>query len=189
MDEDMESSFSSVTMEVWSSSASEEEEEVKSTSSLLEEIVVEEMKCHNSNNNNNNSNSNDSLCREVTQGEIKQCGVRQRINTRHASDSDQRLHGYVWRESWEKFDRMYWSKIWPASQICCLLCFAVLCIVRGLGYLRALILYSVLHVLQGAVMSLKVYPHKQPVNKTLLLPLLLLDSVNWTWKSVEMWKV
>lgn len=72
MDGETEGSFSSVTMEVWSSSASEEEEEEKSTSSLMDKLVVEEKKCHNSNNNNNNNNNKDNLCREVTQGEIRQ---------------------------------------------------------------------------------------------------------------------
>lgn len=67
MDGDTESSFSSITMEVWSSSASEGDEEERSHSSLLDEIA-EENKCHNSNNNNNNNNDN--LCREVTQGEM-----------------------------------------------------------------------------------------------------------------------
>lgn len=71
MDGEMEGSFSPVIMEVWSSSASEEEEEEKSTFILVDEVVEEERKCFNSNNNNNNNNS-DSLCREVTQGEIKQ---------------------------------------------------------------------------------------------------------------------
>lgn len=78
MDGETEGSFSSVTMEVWSSSASEEEEEERSTPSLLDEIVMEEKKCHNSNNNNNNNNK-DSLCQEVTQGEISGFGMRQRI--------------------------------------------------------------------------------------------------------------
>lgn len=75
---------SPVIMEVWSFSASEEEEEEKCTSSLVDEVVVEEKKCHNSNNNNNNK---DSLCREVTQGETRQCVMR--IDGRHAVETDQ----------------------------------------------------------------------------------------------------
>lgn len=86
MDGETEGSFSPVTMEVWSSSASEEEEEEKSTSSLADDVVVEETKCHNSNNNNNK----DSLCREVTQGEIRQCVMRRRIGRTHALETDQR---------------------------------------------------------------------------------------------------
>lgn len=81
---EMEGSFSPVIMEVWSFSASEEEEEEKCTSSLVDEVVVEEKKCHNSNNNNNNKE--DSLCREVTQGETRQCEMR--IDGRHAVETD-----------------------------------------------------------------------------------------------------
>lgn len=67
MDGDTESSFASITMEVWSSSASEGEEEERSTSRFVDEIAEENI-CHNSNSNNNNNNGN--LCREVTQGEM-----------------------------------------------------------------------------------------------------------------------
>lgn len=84
MDRETEGSFSPVTMEVWSSSASEEEEEEKSTSSHVDEVVEEEKKCHNSNNNNNNNNNKENLCREVTQGEIRQCVM--------AKDKKGRLH-------------------------------------------------------------------------------------------------
>lgn len=84
MDAETEGSFSPVTMEVWSS-ASEEEEEEKSSPSLADEVMVEEMTCLNSNNNNNNNNNKDNLCREVTQGEIKQRIVRRHaLETSHA---------------------------------------------------------------------------------------------------------
>lgn len=75
MDGETEGSFSPVVMEVWSSSASEEEEEEKSTLTFVEEVVEEEEGFRNSNmnNNNNNNNNKENLCREVTQGEIKQC--------------------------------------------------------------------------------------------------------------------
>lgn len=72
MDGEMEGSFSPV-MEVWSSSASEEEEEERSTSSLGDEVVEEKTFLNSNNNNNNNNNNSDSLCREVTQGEIIVC--------------------------------------------------------------------------------------------------------------------
>lgn len=64
-------SFSGVGMEVWSSSASEEDDDERSVSSFAEETVEEERKCLNNKNNNNNNNNKDSLCREVTQGEMQ----------------------------------------------------------------------------------------------------------------------
>lgn len=81
-----EDNFSPVIMEVWSSSASEEEEEEQNTSSVVDDVVAEENKCHNSNNNNNNNK--DSLCREVTQGMIRQWVKKQRIDKRYAPEME-----------------------------------------------------------------------------------------------------
>lgn len=89
--EKKEGRFCPVTMEVWSCSTSEEEDEEKSCSSLVEEF--EEKKCHNSNNNNNNNN--DILCKEVNQGESRQCVVMQRLKTAacmHRMIRAERLH-------------------------------------------------------------------------------------------------